>query len=519
MDAQNTTLYRLVAAAATRHPHLPAYEFLGRQTDFSDFLSQIHRVAQGFAAMGIRSGDRVGLCLPNCPQAILGLYALNRLGAVCVMLHPLAAPRELASALDDTGTEVLLTLERLAPPIQAACRRHVTLVTVRLPGEGLPRQVPGQLRWTRLLAAGAAASLPPDRGRSSDPALLLFSGGSSGIPKAVLHTNCSCTAAAAQLLAVCGLDRPAGLRMLSLLPLFHGFGLIVGIHAPLMGGACCVLIPRFRTKKLGTLLLQTKPDLLPAVPTMLEALRTDPKLRDRDLSFLKAVYCGGDVLSMARKQRLERFFAAHGAPLSIRLGYGLTECVAAACLSPADRSGVAGAPLPGMAVCICQPGTTELLPPETEGEICLTGPTVMVKYEKQPEETAQALQRHRDGLLWLHTGDLGWLDPQGLLQFSQRLKRIIVTGGYNVYPGRLEALLLTHPLVAQVCVVGVPDSCRGQQVKAFVVPASDALTEDELRRFCANRVARYAQPRAYVFCKALPMTKLGKVDWRALETQ
>ena len=516
MVIPDSTLYQLAAAAAQQHPDLPAYEFLGRKTSCNTFLHQIHLAAKGFHAMGIRSGDRVAICLPNCPQAVIGFYALNRLGAVCVMLHPLAAPGELASALDTARAEVLLTLERLARPIAAAHRRHLTFIPGQLPGESLPRSCPGRLTWNRLLAAGRHCQLPPDRGRGFDPAVILVSGGTSGTPKAVLHTNHSCNAAALQLLQASGLEDPAGLRMLSLLPLFHGFGLIVGIHAPLLGGACCILIPQFRTARLGKLLLKKKPDLLPAVPAMLEALRVGNQLEGKELRFLRAVYCGGDVLPLRQKQTLERFFASHGADVSIRLGYGLTECVAAATLSPEGRFGTAGQALPGMEVQICRPGTTDPAPPGVEGEICLTGPTVMVEYVQAPVETAQALRRHGDGKLWLHTGDLGHLDECSLLHFSQRLKRMIVTSGYNVYPCQLEAVLQTHPQVRQVCVIGVPDPCRGQAIRAVVVPTDSSLTEQQLREFCRSRIARYAQPREYRFRPSLPLTRFGKVDWQQL---
>ena len=516
MVIPDSTLYQLAAAAANQHPDLPAYEFLGRKTSCKTFLQQIQQAAKGFHAMGIRRGDRVGICLPNCPQAVIGFYALNRLGAVCVMLHPLAAPGELASALKTAGAEVLLTLERLGPAIRTACKRQLTVITVRLPGESLPRSFPGRLTWTQLLAAGKPIRLPPDHGRGFDPAVILFSGGTCGTPKGVLHTNHGCNAAALQLLEASGLEHTEGLRMLSLLPLFHGFGLIVGIHAPLLGGACCVLIPRFRSADLGRLLLKKHPQLLPAVPAMLEALRVSPALAEKELRFLQAVYCGGDVLPPGQKQKLERFFAAHGADISIRLGYGLTECVAAATLSPEGLPGTAGQALPGMEIQICRPDTTAGVPPGSEGEICLTGPTVMVEYVQNPEETAQVLRRHSDGRLWLHTGDLGQLDQWGRLHFSQRRKRMIVTSGYNVYPGQLEAVLLTHPQVRQVCVIGVPDPCRGQRIRAVIVPTDRSLTEQQLREFCRSRIARYAQPREYEFRTVLPLTRLGKVDWQAL---
>ena len=257
MDIPECTIYTLMADAALRHPHLPAYEFLGRKVSFQTALLQIDRIACGFSAIGIGRGDRVAICLPNCPQAMLSFYALNRLGCVGVMLHPLSAPAELASALELTRAEVLLAPKKIADRVQPVCRKQLTAILVPLPGEIPTARKAGQLSWHRMLAAGRQINLPPDCGQSRDPALILFSGGTGGIPKAVLHTNRSCNAAALQLLQDCGLEQTEGLRMLSLLPLFHGFGLIVGIHTPLLGGACCVLIPRFHMKNLGLLLLKS----------------------------------------------------------------------------------------------------------------------------------------------------------------------------------------------------------------------------------------------------------------------
>lgn len=516
LNYPSKTMFQMVQEAARRHPGLDAYEFLGRRISYPQLIRRIEQAARAFYAMGIRRGDRVAICMPNCPQAVTALYGLNRLGAVAVMVHPLSAPGELVQALDLSGTQVVLTLDRLVPNF-AAARPGRIFLTARLPGEGPRAKGPGLLRWRAVLRAGNAVPLPRDRGCADDPAVILFSGGTTGTPKGIVLTNQNFNASALQTLAAADLGPTEGLRMLALLPLFHGFGLGIGVHTALLGGACCVLVPRFRAGDLGTLLRRTRPNLLPGVPALFMALL---QCREPlDLRGLKGVFCGGDALSAQQKQDIDRFLADHGAAVTVRPGYGLTECVSASCLTPAGefRPGSIGLPLADMDYVICRPGTTEILPPGSRGEICLTGPTVMVEYIQNREETGQALRRHGDGRLWLHTGDLGTMDADGWVYFTQRLKRMIVSCGYNIYPAQVEAVLELHPKVKAACVVGAADDYRGQRVRAVIVPADPGLTAEEIRVWCRSRIARYAQPREIVFRNSLPMTKFGKVDYRTLE--
>lgn len=510
------TMYQMLAETARRNPQLPACRYLGRSISYARLMQRIARAARGFYAMGIRRGDRVALCLPNCPQAVECLYALNRLGAAAVMIHPLSAPREIRTALETARSGVLVIPDRLFPAADAARRGlpGVTLVVL-----GRAGGVAGQLGWRRLLAAGRGLRLPQDTGRAEDPAVILFSGGTTGTPKAVVLSNLNFNALALQMLAAGGFGDVTGMKLLAVLPLFHGFGLGVGVHTPLLGGACCVLVPRFRAEACARLLLREKPQIIPGVPALFEALLQQPRLQKADLGFLRGVFCGGDRLAPELKARMDAFLAARGAPARLREGYGLTECVTACCLAPPEGCPPEsmGLPLPDTLCAVCRPGTTEVLPPGVEGEICLTGPTVMVEYMGNPDETARALRRHGDNRIWLHTGDLGYRNAEGFLCFTQRLKRVIVTRGYNVYPARLEAVLEEYPGVRAACVIGVADPRKGQRVRAYVV--GSGLTREDLLAHCRDRVARYALPEEIVFRSELPRTKLGKVDYHKLEEE
>ena len=256
-----------------------------------------------------------------------------------------------------------------------------------------------------------------------------------------------------------------------------------------------------------------------------EALLRADKLENADLSCLKGVFCGGDSLSIELKKKVDDFLKAHNASVQIRQGYGLTECVTASCLTPKDynRVGSIGVPFPDTYYKIVKPGTTEELDANFEGEICISGPSVMLRYVDNPEETANTLRRHEDGRIWLHTGDLGKMDEDGFVFFSQRMKRMIITSGYNVYPGQLENIIDGHEKVLLSCVIGVKDPYKVQKVKAFVVlrPGFEANdeTKKELLDYCRQHIAKYAMPYDIEFRDELPKTLVGKVAYRILEEE
>ena len=315
-----------------------------------------------------------------------------------------------------------------------------------------------------------------------------------------------------------------GRTMLAAMPVFHGFGLGVCNHTVLIHGGCSILIPRFSAKRYGKLIKKYRPNFIAGVPTLFEAITRCKCLKGADLSCLKGVFSGGDSLSEKLKEKFDGYLKEHGARVKIREGYGLTECVTASCLTPynTERRGSIGIPFPDTYYEICKVNTTQALPCGQVGEICITGPALMLGYLNNEEETRKALKEHRDGRIWLHTGDAGMMDEDGFVYFRYRIKRLIVTSGYNVYPAQAEQILCTHPAVKQCCVVGVKDSYKMQRVKAFAVLKEefkgDKKLEAELIAYCRTKLAFYAVPSQIEFLSKLPLTKLGKVDYRRLET-
>ena len=359
----------------------------------------------------------------------------------------------------------------------------------------------------------------------ADPAVILYSGGTTGTTKGILLSNMNFNALGLQTIAASGFSPIDGLKMLSVMPVFHGFGLGIGIHTALIGGACCILVPKFNVNTYAELLIKKQPNIIPGVPTLFEALLRAEKLENADLSCLKGVFSGGDSMSIELKKKVDDFLKAHNASVQVRQGYGLTECVTASCLTPKDynRVGSIGVPFPDTYYKIVKPGTTDEVDPNVEGEICISGPSVMLCYMNNESETANTLRRHADGRIWMHSGDLGKMDEDGFVYFSQRIKRMIITSGYNVYPGQLENIIDGHEKVLLSCVIGVKDPYKIQKVKAFVVlrpnyEPSDAIKQ-ELFDYCRGQIAKYAMPYDIEFRTELPKTLVGKVAYRVLEEE
>ena len=545
LDYPHKTMFQMLSDTARKYPGSIAYVFMGKKTSYAAFMQRIDAAARGLTAMGIRKGDKVTICMANTPQALDCFYALNRIGAIPNMIHPLSAAKEIAFYLNFSKSKAILTLAQFydkVASIRDELEQPTEILIARITDElplplnllypltkgGKPDKVPagnGYTLWYDMVKAGKGTELPFDDGKFDDCGAILYSGGTTGTTKGIMLSNLNFNALGLQTIAASGYGSVAGMKMLSVMPVFHGFGLGIGIHTALIGGATCILIPQFNVKTYADTLIKQKPNLIPGVPTLFEALLRAESLKDADLSFLKGIFSGGDSLSPELKKKVDTFLKEHGCTEQIREGYGTTECVTASCLTPKDyaRARSIGVPFPDTFYKIVTPGTTEEVEPNTEGEICITGPTVMLGYMDNPEETANTLRRHVDGRIWLHTGDLGYMDQDGFVYFRQRIKRMLVTSGYNVYPSQLENIIDGHDKVLLSCVIGVKDAYRGQKIKAYIVPMPGIEPSEELKKeildYCACHIAKYAMPREVEFRTELPKTLVGKVAYRVLEEE
>ncbi len=379
------------------------------------------------------------------------------------------------------------------------------------------------LEWAALQAEPEAPELEtPDPINPDEMALVLFSGGSTAEPKAIMLSNRNCNALALQMAAAGGPILP-GEKMLSILPVFHGFGLAVGIHAILINSGTCVLIPKFKANGLAALVKKYKPHFMAGVPTLFDALAADKEFNKLKLDSFKGIFCGGDSLSPEIKKRFEATLKKGGSNIVLREGYGLTETVTACAITPRGegRERTFGLPCPDNWLKVVKPGTEEECAPLEEGEICVSGPTVMLGYYNDSEASAETLKRHKDGKLWVHTGDIGSMDADGFFYFKQRAKRIIKTSGIAVYPSHIEDVLNKHPAVRISCVIGVPHESQGEVPKAFIVlqdgyEGTDSLKE-EIIDSCKSQLLTYSRPRNIEFIDDMPMTRVGKVSFRDLE--
>ena len=527
-----------------RYPDYIAYEFMGKCTTYADMWKKINACAKSLKAIGIREGDKVTICMPNAPQTLCMFYAVNMVGAIANMVHPLSAESEIAFYLRDSGSVAAITLDQFYPKFESV-RKAVDLPCLIITSvadelkplmkvgykltEGrknpkVPSGRAGVLSWKEFLRRGEYVEIYQVRRKAEDPAAILYSGGTTGVTKGILLSNRNFNALAAQIIATNPFFRP-GHKMLAIMPMFHGFGLGVSIHSMVANGGHCILIPRFTAQSYAELIKKHKPNLIAGVPSLFEALLRVKEIEGADLSCLLGVFSGGDSLSIELKKKFDKFLYDHHAVIQVREGYGTTETVTACCLTPTNiyKEGSIGLPFPDTYIKIVEPDTDKEVPYGTEGEILLAGPTVMKEYMNNPEETARTLRKHDDGLTWVYTGDLGTMDDQGFIYFKGRAKRMIITSGYNVYPGQLENILDAHEDVQMSCIIGVPDPYKMQKVKAFVmlkpgVPAIDA-TKQTLLDYCRKHVAKYAMPYDIEFRDELPKTLVGKVAYRVLEDE
>ena len=543
IDYPDCSMVDMVIQSAEKWPDNIAYVYYGHKVTYKSFVKKIEKAARALKNYGVKEGDRVTICMPNTPEGITMVYAVNMVGAICNMVHPLSSEKELEYYIKVAESKYVLTIDAVFDKIyrlrDTAQLERIIVVrtsdglgflkkklynTLHIKKVRLPSNDSRVVLWEDFIANSYFYQGNYYEERSgSDLAVILYSGGTTGAPKGVLLSNANFNTLGVQCTTVIKQAVP-GATVLSILPLFHGFGLGVCIHTPLCKGMGCILIPAFSHKQFADIIRKNEPNFIAGVPTLYEAL-INTKLGPRDLSSITAVICGGDALNQTLRDKVNNFLAAHGSEAKIRVGYGLTEATGATCLSPenAFADGIIGAPLPDMSFKIIKNDTYKEQPTGETGEICISGPLVMMGYLNDDAENAQALRVHDDGKIWLHTGDLGYLGEDGFIYFAQRLKRIIISSGYNIYPTHLESVINSHEGVLTSTVIGIDHHYKGQVPKAFIVlkPGYKAgkKIEREIRELLERNVPIYALPAAYEFRDKLPTTLVGKVAFKKLEAE
>lgn len=526
------SIYDMFSQVAKEYPTLPALEFFDVEYSFKEFDKRVNIVAQALKKHGIVENESVTICMPNIPEAIFLVYAVNKIGAVCNIIHPLSDIQEIKNAVAVTESSIIFTTDASYANVKQVGVETVVAIDVSTSMKPLLRMAynlksrkqmkydSDAIRWKDFIA-GFSGSCPTAKRSKDDPAVLIYSGGTTGKSKGIVLSNLCFNALATQCYSVCPEARP-GASMLSALPIFHGFGLCVAIHAPLMLGMKCILIPKIDVKKLNETIQKKQPTILPAVPTMLKAITNNKSLGPDSFKSVKVILSGGDYLPTDLKEKVLEYFKSCGSSTHIRIGYGLSEATAfftATAYGAEDIDNI-GIPNPDTMIRVCDPATNEVLPDGEIGEICVNGPTVMLGYVNEKEETENALRTHSDGTQWLHTGDLGYLDD-GVLHFTSRLKRMIISNGYNIYPTELENIINKCKYVASSVVVGIKDKVRQEAPKAVIVLKNgvqrSAEIEKEIKDFCKEHLAKNAQLKEIEYTDALPTTKIGKINYRKFE--
>nr|WP_281423154.1 long-chain fatty acid--CoA ligase [Paenibacillus oenotherae] len=541
-DVPDMGVADLLLQAAAAYPEHDALLFYGKKTSYRSLLASAQRMAAGLQLMGIAKGDRVAIMLPNCPQTVIAYFGALLAGAVVVMTNPLYVERELEHQLCDCGARAIVTLDLLYPriarvrgevpeqgPIPQLCHVIVTSIKDALPfplnmlypikqrREGHHPVVPygqyGVSSYRKLL--GSAPPLPAETtvNPAEDIAILQYTGGTTGLPKGVMLTHRNLIANTVQTALWCYRMKDGCEKFLAALPLFHVFGLTVLLNQSVMRAGTLILLPRFEAEAVLQAIRKLKPTVFPGAPTMYIALMNHRDVNKYDLSSIEVCVSGAAPLPLDVQERFEAVTRGR-----LVEGYGLTEASPVTHANPiwaARRIGTIGLPLPGTDARIVDPVTGETLPAGMMGELAISGPQVMRGYWNRPQETASVL---RDG--WLHTGDLAIMDEDGFFTIVDRMKDVIIAGGFNVYPREVEEVLYEHPGVQHAAVIGVKDLYRGETVKAFIVlRGGSKVSHMQLDRWCRDRLAAFKVPHYYVFRDELPMSMIGKVLRRKLQEE
>lgn len=541
LDYPNVSIYEMLENNSSKRMGFIAYNYFGKKATYNELFKQIEDCSKSLKKIGVKPKDKVTVCMPNTPESIISFYALNKIGAIASMIHPLSAENEIKYYLNVSESKVLIAIDlawdRISKIIKETPVKKVIVVSVKeqmpfflkigytLTKDGKinkPQRTSKIIYWDDFIKLGKDYNKRTKvLQKGKDEAVILYSGGTSGYPKGIVLSNLNFNALALQSIEACGCLKEKD-KVLSIMPIFHGFGLGICINTVLNFGGCAIILPQFSAKTFDKLLKKYKPNVIAGVPTLYEALLNNPKIQKMNLSYLKCVISGGDSLSVSLKKKLDSFLQSHGANIQVREGYGLTECVTGSCLTPIDyyKKGSIGIPYPDTYYKIVKPNTEEGLGYNEDGEIVLSGPSVMLGYLNDKETTKKTLRKHKDGLVWLHTGDLGYMDEDGFVYFKQRIKRMIVSSGYNIYPQHIENIIDSHPDVLMSCVVAKKHPYKHQVAKAFVV-LKDGIEpteklKEEIMNYCMKDLAKYSLPAEIEFKKNLPKTLVGKVAYTEL---
>lgn len=542
IKVEDISIYEMLEKSSVGREKNIAINYYGKLITYKELFYKINQAASAFKSQGIRRGDVVTICMPNTPEALISFYALNKIGAITNMIHPLSGEQEIKEYLNSTHSVMLIMIDICYEKVKNVIKEtdvYKTIVTSASDSmkfllnfgyqitQGYkikkPKRSEEYVYWKDFIRKGLNYREEHQVATTKDtPAVILHSGGTTGSPKGIILTNGNFNALSEQAKIVFK-DVELSTKVLAIMPIFHGFGLGVSINAPLVLGCEVILIPQFNAKKFDKLIEKYRPNVLFGVPTLYEAL-INTKNEHLNLSSLKYVISGGDSLSSTLERKINVYLENHHAKVKISQGYGMTESLAAVALAigKCNKPGSIGIPFPSNYIKIVKPGTQEEVTYQEDGEICISGPTVMAGYLDNEKETNEMLQIHKDGMIWLHTGDMGTMDEDGVVFYKQRIKRMIISSGYNIYPAYVEQIIEEHPAVMKCTVIGIPHPYKIEVPKAYIVLKNgyNPITiRKSIKDHCKKNLASYAIPYEFEYRKSLPKTLIGKIDFKKLQEE
>lgn len=537
------TIYEYLYENNKDYPKDIAINYLGRKISYKELFENIDSTAAALTKVGVKSGDIVTVALPSVPEALYLTYALNKLGAVVNMIHPLAGEKELAFYLNEAESEIAIFFDRTYEIVKAQLpKTKVRLSVIVSAGESLPAPLkplfflknkrillPDErttIWWPDFIKAGKRTVIPSVKKDPDSCAVISHTGGTTGDPKGVMCSDRSVNAVILQMCLMLHMKRQE--TQLAVLPPFINYSLINSMLEPIALGMTAILIPKYEPEKFFEYMKKYRPNIIASIPPYWEALLSIPASEHIDLSFLRATGYGGEAMDPLNEKAINDLFKQLNAPYPLQKGIGMTELMGAATFTQCDYDMFksVGTPQQHTLCKIVEPETFRELPCGEDGEICFGGPSLMIGYFHNKRATDDAIKVHPDGIRWIHTGDLGHLGEDGQLYITGRIKRIIMTKGSDgvitkIFPDRIEKIVNSHPAISLCCAICVPDEMRVNYPKVYAelkenVTPSDQLVKD-IRTYCHNFLPNYMIPDEIEFIDTLPRTSRGKVDFRALE--
>ena len=540
------TIYEALCDVCSANKNSKALYFYGTSVTYGELRKRIDMLADAFYGIGVREGEMVSFLMPTTPESICCMYALNKLGATPNFIDPRMDPERILSAVSGVQSKLFVTIDVAFPKVQAVRKQLnveriiVSSVSTMLP---LPLKLLFRLkqkspvipyggdvlRWKDFLTYGKGVTAQKAAFKEKSVAAITYTGGTTGTPKGVLLTNDGLNTMA-QSFVLSGADANVGDRFLEIMPIFASYGVGCGVHMPLSMGFELVVIPKFTPSELGALIRKYKPGHMMAVPSFYEQIMHSKDLWDWDLSYLKTTGCGGETMNDGLEARFNAFLKEHGGKYPLSQGYGMSEMSGAAtcCFSAVYKDSSAGIPLLATTVGIFNPETGEELGYGEQGEICMTGRNMMLGYYNNVEETEHIMRRHADGKIWVHSGDIGYIDEDGFVYIKGRIKQIIIKfDGHKVFPVTVEAIINRHKAVGECAVVGIPDPAHAQgEVPLGIVKLKESASDadkDALRKelldMCDELCEERGRPADIVFIPEMLYTGLNKHDYRRLTEQ